>query len=156
MEPVLKHHKGFSLFEVLIALFVLAVGLLGLAHLQLTTLKNIQSAEFRSQASILAADIFDKMRANQPAARAGNYNFAFNDDEPVAPNSVADFDLIDWLGAVSASLPQGSGSIVCPNFNLGADFICQITIRWTETQIGDADSDYGELGQSEFIFSGAI
>ncbi|EMR14303.1 type IV fimbrial biogenesis protein PilV [Methylophaga lonarensis MPL] len=156
MAPVLRHQKGFSLFEVLIALFVLAVGLLGLAHLQLTTLKNVQSAEFRSQASILAADIFDKMRANQPAARAGNYNFAFDDDAPVAPDTVAEFDLIDWLGAVSTSLPQGSGAIGCPNFNPGADFICQITIRWNETQIGDADTDYGELGQSEFIFSGAI
>lgn len=203
MAPVLKQQTGFSLFEVLVALFVLSVGLLGLAHLQLTTLKHAQTAEFRTQASILAADILDKMRTNQAAARAGEFNTDFgnlavsppprvispspalmpleddrgdlgdmdrsggNSNLPIGINpdsrdptesngSPAQADLALWLERIEQSLPQGEGAIDCPSVPAAEVLICQVTLRWVETQIGDADDEYGELGYSEFSFSGAI
>ena len=57
-------NAGFTLIEVLIAMLVLAVGLLGLAGLQATSLRNNQSAYNRSQATQLAYDLADRMRAN--------------------------------------------------------------------------------------------
>ena len=60
----MKTNTGFTLIEVLIAMLVLAVGLLGLAGLQATSLKNNQSAYNRSQATQLAYDMADRMRAN--------------------------------------------------------------------------------------------
>ena len=60
----MKKNTGFTLIEVLIAMIILAVGLLGLAGLQATTLKNNQSAYNRIKATQLAYDIADRMRAN--------------------------------------------------------------------------------------------
>jgi type IV pilus assembly protein PilV len=56
---------GFSLVEVLIALVVLGFGLLGYALLQTMTLRFTQSANHRTQATTLAYDLLDQMRANR-------------------------------------------------------------------------------------------
>lgn len=56
--------RGFSLLEVLIAVVVLAVGLLGVGGLQVLSLKNNHSAYLRSQATFLAYDIIDSIRVN--------------------------------------------------------------------------------------------
>ncbi|MCK5830700.1 MAG: type IV pilus modification protein PilV [Methylococcales bacterium] len=58
------NNKGFTLIEVLIAMFVLAFGLIGLAAVQMTGLRNNLSAHNRIQATILAYDMADRMRAN--------------------------------------------------------------------------------------------
>ena len=60
----MKTHSGFTLIEVLISMLILAVGLLGLAGLQATGLRNNLSAYNRSQATQLAYDMADRMRAN--------------------------------------------------------------------------------------------
>ena len=56
--------SGFSLLEVLIAIVVTSIGLLGLAAMQATGLRNNHSAYHRSQATVLAYDIADRMRSN--------------------------------------------------------------------------------------------
>ena len=62
----MNKNTGFTLIEVLIAMLVLAVGLLGLAALQASSLRNAQSAYNRSLATELAYDLADRMRANIP------------------------------------------------------------------------------------------
>ena len=62
--------RGFTLLEVLIAVMLLAVGLLGLAGLQAVSLRNNHSAYLRSQATMLTYDIIDSMRTNRSAAQA--------------------------------------------------------------------------------------
>lgn len=66
--------KGLSLLEVLVSLVLLSIGLLGLAGLQATALKSGHSASMRSQATILAYDILDEMRANSIQASAGSFD----------------------------------------------------------------------------------
>ena len=56
---------GFTLIEVLVSVFILAVGLLGFAALQLTAINNNQEGYFKSQATIIAQDIASRMRANR-------------------------------------------------------------------------------------------
>ncbi len=63
-----RQAAGFSLIEVLIALVVLALGLLGFALLQTLNLRYTQSANYRTQAANLAYDLLDQMRANRFAA----------------------------------------------------------------------------------------
>lgn len=140
--------KGFSLLEVMIAVFVLGIGLLGLAHLQVTTLKHNESAYSRSQASILASDIFDRMRANQTAARAGDYNLAADDDPPITPNTIAEMDIAEWLSNLDTFLPSGDGSISCDPCTAGSLFI--VTVQWVEAQ------DNGSRGISTFDYVGAL
>lgn len=146
--------RGFTLLEVMVAVFVLAIGLLGMAHLQITSLKHNQSAEFRTQAALLSADMLDRMRANREAAQNGNYAIAIGDNPPNNTNTIADADIVEWLNNLSQSLPNGTGEIACGAFNANSEFVCDITISWTETQ-NDGD-DYGELGTSTFTISGAI
>ena len=65
---------GFSLIEILVAIVVISLGLLGLAGLQAASLRNNQVAYFRSIASQQAYDMMDRMRVNLAGVRAGNYN----------------------------------------------------------------------------------
>jgi type IV pilus assembly protein PilV len=64
--------NGFSLIEVLIALLILAIGLLGTASLMLTSMKSNQSAYQRSQANWLAYDMAERMRLNRDLATSGD------------------------------------------------------------------------------------
>jgi type IV pilus assembly protein PilV len=63
-----RSSEGFSMVEVLVSVLVLSIGLLGLAGLQASSLRNSQSAYFRSQATEMAYDIADRMRANLAGA----------------------------------------------------------------------------------------
>ena len=108
---------GFTLVEVLIALVVLSIGLLGLAGLQSTGLRFNQSATMRSHATQLAYDMSDRMRANIAAADAGSY-LGSSAAAPAAvanchtgagcssANMAAD-DLSTWNQAVQRYLPGG-------------------------------------------------
>ena len=63
-----RRQTGFSLIEVMIAILVLGVGLLGFAMLQTMNLRFTQSANYRTQATNLAYDLLDQMRANRHLA----------------------------------------------------------------------------------------
>ena len=56
---------GFTLIEVLVALLIVALGMLGNAMLQLQGMKNSNDAYIRSQVGIIAFEIADKIRANR-------------------------------------------------------------------------------------------
>ncbi|HBA32699.1 MAG TPA: type IV pilus modification protein PilV, partial [Gammaproteobacteria bacterium] len=99
--------KGFTLLEVLIALVILSVGLLGLAGLQTTGLRNNHSAYLRSQATLLAYDITDRIRANK--ANLNAYALALSASAP-SGTSVAETDLNEWLTNVENRLPEGDAS----------------------------------------------
>ncbi|WP_179061166.1 type IV pilus modification protein PilV [Pseudomonas taiwanensis] len=64
--------RGFTLIEVLIALLVLAIGLLGMATLMMTSMKSNQSSFQRNQAVTLAYDFAERMRLNKTRATTTN------------------------------------------------------------------------------------
>lgn len=114
----MNRSTGFTLIEVLVAVLVLAVGLLGLAGLQATGLKNNQSAYNRSQATQLAYDLADRMRANI-AGIATYTNPASAASVPACLTTVgcsvgdmAANDLYEWNTVIGNTLPSGLG-IVC-------------------------------------------
>ncbi len=100
--------RGFTLIEALIALLVLSIGLLGVAAMQLASLQANNGAFQRTQATFLAQDIADRMRANRTAALAGAYDFALGDGAPVAPATIAEEDILAWKTRLAATLPQGA------------------------------------------------
>ncbi len=112
----IRRCDGLTLIEVLIALIVLSVGILGLATLQTASLNFNNSASQRTQATVLAYDMADKMRANRQAALAGDYDTALEDPPPAcaAPavvGTVAAQDVSSWRMALACRLPLATGSI---------------------------------------------
>ncbi len=98
-------HSGFTLIEVLVALSVMAVGLLGMAALQLQGLRGTHDAALRTQAVILATDAVECLRVN---ARTGSDVCGVSACEPP---SLSDTELSDWRQRLADRLPQGEGNI---------------------------------------------
>jgi len=119
--------RGFTLVEALVALLVLSIGLLGVAALQLSSLRANNSASSRSQATFLAYDIADRMRANRTQASA--YAIGFGDATAAAPGTVAEKDLQGWLTRVTGSLGAGAQAQVQ---DLGASNFA-IRLRWNDS-----------------------
>lgn len=101
--------QGFTLLEVLVAMLVLSIGLLGLAGLMASSLKNSHSAYQRTQATWMVYDALDRMRANRQVALAKGYNLALG-ASPGGSGLAAD-DLSEWNAALTNALPAGKGSI---------------------------------------------
>jgi type IV pilus assembly protein PilV len=134
---MMKHRKfdvtrrrrvsGFSLIEVLVALLVLAIGLLGLAALQAQGLRFNHDAYVRTTATHMASGIIDRMRVNRN--NVAPYTAApappFNCDPTVS--SIA-MDLECWYDGLSRSLPGGAGVITA---NATANFY-DVTVRWVD------------------------
>jgi type IV pilus assembly protein PilV len=148
-----RFSKGFTLLEVLIALLVFSIGLLGLAGMQLQGLKYSHSSYLRSQANLLAYDILDRMRSNRAEADAGTYNMslgetfaATNCTGLVACSStqMAIFDKFEWKQALSQRLPKGDGSVSIPNASVIPQVVL-ITVQWR-----DDKDDTNQLAVQQF------
>ena len=72
---------GFTLLEVLIAVVVFAIGLLGIAGLQVAGLRFTHGSQLRAVATMQAESMADRMRANMTGVRNGDYNV---DDMPTS------------------------------------------------------------------------
>lgn len=132
--------RGVGLIEVMVALVVLSIGLLGVANLQLSGLRMTQEAYFHSQAAVLAQDIIDRMRANPAAVADGAYardSFAEQEEAPrcapvVLAGSVAAQDLALWTQRLACALPAGDGTVV-----RRSDGVIRVTIRWRTREDGE-------------------
>ena len=71
-----------SLLEVMIAVVVFSVGLIGVASLMLTSMRNNDATLSRTQSTILANEMYEKIRANLPGATAGYYTIAMESALP--------------------------------------------------------------------------
>ena len=121
-----RRDSGFSIIEVLVALLVLAIGLLGLAALQAQGLRFNHDAYVRTQATQLAYDIIDRMRANR--ANAGAY-MAGDPGIGCDPTDASiNMDLSCWYESLDAALPGGDGVITA---NATANFF-DVTVRWVD------------------------
>jgi len=148
--------RGFTLVEILVTVVLVSVGLLGVAALQLTTLRGNQDAYVRSQASVLASDILDRMRVNPFGFRTDAYKVTFNGTGD--PATRAGKDLKDWQDEIDRSLPgtdeESAGQVDRTYDDTTRRHIVTITIQWRERGEGagaaeadDTDGADGELRQ---------
>ncbi|GAB2491195.1 type IV pilus modification protein PilV [Arenimonas alkanexedens] len=123
-----RSQVGASLLEVLIAVLILAIGLLGIAALQSLTLKNTQGSSERSAAVIQSYAMLDMMRANRNEAIARRYDTGWQcaaPDDPAASRVAG--DMSRWIGQLKESL----GDSACGQIDCGA-VNCSIGVRWTD------------------------
>lgn len=104
--------SGFTLLEVLIAILVLSIGLLGLAGLMASSIRNNHSAYQRTQATWLAYDMIDRMRVNRASAIGAtvDYNIAIG-TATSGSSGLAGTDVTGWKTTVANALPAGDGSV---------------------------------------------
>lgn len=158
MSHLSKAQSGFTLLEVLVAIVVLSLGLLGLAGLQAASLRNNQTAYYRGIATQQAYDMADRIRANLAGVRAGNYsNLAgLPGANPncfaavCTPANIAIADHRQWNTVNRALLPAGGGTVVCEDGAAGAgctaatgNWVFNITVTWNErTEAGVAGQSF--------------
>lgn len=143
--------SGFTLLEVLVAMLVLSIGLLGLAGLMASSMRNNQSAYHSTQATWLAYDILDRMRANSTGALAGAYGAANALGAPAncstaAPSgSIAAQDIGGWKNMIACALPQGDGAITVTPANRQV----RITVQWNDSRATNGISNQQLIVESQ-------
>lgn len=147
--------KGFTLLEVMIAVLVLSIGLLGLAALQAYAMRNNQSAAYRTQATNLAVQMLDQIRSHRGAGGAGEDGrshpnvrrlidgwdetafWAGNGESPAEHcgegGDALRCDRARWGRALSTQLPNGRARISFAGITGGADSgLVTIEICWSD------------------------
>jgi type IV pilus assembly protein PilV len=138
-QPGPRRIHGVGLIEVLVAVAVLAFGLLGIAALQATALKNGQSSYQRSQAVTATYSILDRMRANRAVALIGGYDIPRTCVAPGAGDQAAN-DLRAWIQGMQDPSVLGEdacGSIDCQLS--GSVTKCKIIVEWDDSRATAGD-----------------
>ncbi|GAB7528831.1 type IV pilus modification protein PilV [Pseudomonas sp. 3A(2025)] len=133
-----------TLIEVLVSLLVLAIGLLGAAAIQINALKYTDSSTMSSQASFIAYDMMDRIRANVDGNAAANgstnvlatYALSSLSAAPVASNNARDRDLADFrTNIIAFASDSGANSNIVVNKP-----VVTITVTWDETRAASASA----------------
>lgn len=128
---VLRQIQGVGLIEVMVSVLILAVGMLGIAAMQATALRNSQSALERSQGVINTYAIIDAMRANVVEARANRYALARTCTVPTAGASLESKDINFWMENLQKNLGDATcGTITCDGSR------CIVAVEWNDTRGG--------------------
>jgi type IV pilus assembly protein PilV len=130
-----RRASGFTLIEVLVAVLVLSIGLLGLASLQATSLRFNTDSSAQTLATYLANDMADRMRAN--VNQAPNYPNQGAQADPTcysggcSPTQMAGNDIAEWTNALVQNLPAGQGTITAAGGG-----VYTIRVMWDERRDG--------------------
>ncbi len=137
--------RGVGLIEVLVAVLILSLGLLGMAGLQANALKANQSSYARTQAVMLSYYMMDAMRADGTTAKTGAYNtdttYAAGEEIEKAcditdfpDNTLADNTREHWIDSLKENL--GKDDSTCGAIFCDADGNCTIQITWDDSRAG--------------------
>lgn len=127
---VRARQAGFTLVEVLIALIVLSIGMLGIAALYLESLRASRSALYRTQAVTLASDIADRIRSNRDPVGAYDCDGRCEADE--GGDAIAIADLNAWRATVETQLPEGTCNVTFTVAAANEPDIYVVAVNWTE------------------------
>ena len=128
------------MIEVLVTMIIISLGLLGQASLLALSSKANNSAFMRSQATLLAYDILERLRLNRNLAVAGSFNINFaasgadpSDNVP-SGTAIQNVELRNWKTNIEQALSSGDGQV-----NVDGNGNVTINIRWSEVAKGASD-----------------
>lgn len=140
----MNKQQGFSLVEVLVTMLVVSIGLLGIAGIIVNSMKNNMSSQSRTQATVLANDIIDRMRANRSVAESSPYPYNITlAATPDASAGVPGADLAEWRSAVAAAVPSGLGAVSVD----AASRNVTVTIQWNDRRASSNGASVGLAAQ---------
>ena len=141
---------GFSLVEVLVALVIIGIGMLGIAKLQALAYASTGTSALRSLAALQASSMASAMHANRNYWSVLPPAFSYQFTPTAAPvttdatltgagcsnacaaGPLAAYDVQQWVAAINAILPNATGTISCPTNN---PVSCMIQLTWGESNV---------------------
>lgn len=141
--------QGFSLIELLVAVVILAVGILGIAGLQVVALQQNRGALYRAEATMLANDIMDRIRVNTDMT----YTTLIDQAPPTAtdcrsnnctPGELVDYDIAEWKCSINHLDADGNPYAICNTLSIEGTMpdgaasidntgdVYKVTIQWTD------------------------
>lgn len=160
---LLKPQRGITLIESLVAIVVMALGILGILGVQMRTLTDTQTSVRRAQAIRLIEDMGERMKANPSAlANLNSYvtNFAATPTVPDCSGgctaaNLATYDVAVWKRTVRENLPLGKASIfVAPGETNGNRRQLGVIVAWRENE-RDGMSDTDKAAINATLTAGA-
>ncbi len=133
-----SRQRGFSLIEVLIALIIMSVGMLGIASLYVQSMQAGRTSLFRHHAVMLAGDVADRIRANRTAgavyttpdgADMGCIDGGVNCNAP----AMAMHDILIWETQARDTLPNGDVVVLFDNAVNPPEYTIRVT--WAEAGV---------------------
>jgi len=135
-HPGLRAQRGVGIIEILVAVLVLSIGLLGLAGLQMRTLRSSESALERGVAVFESHAIVDAMRADRANAISNLFNLALTAPAPTG-STFRERALAAWRSNLTSSLGAGAtGQVLCN----GA--ACAIIVQWDDSRVTGGTATY--------------
>jgi type IV pilus assembly protein PilV len=132
----MRAQRGVGIVEIMVAVLVLSIGLLGLAGLQMRTLRNNESALERGVAVFETHAIVDAMRADRANAINNLYNIAFTDAAPTG-STFRELALAAWRSNLLTSLGAGAtGKVLCNGP------LCTIEVQWDDSRVNGGIASY--------------
>lgn len=144
----IRQQQGFTLLEVMIAAFVLAVGMLGSSAMMLRGLQEADVTNSESIVAQVAMNMAERMRGNITGVEANNYdNLIADANTPVdcsvlcSPANVALYHAYMWGIELEDLLPNSNPTAKVVADDPGvADSVYRITINWDDDQRVDAET----------------
>jgi type IV pilus assembly protein PilV len=142
---------GFSLVEVLVALVIIGIGMLGIAKLQALAYASTSTSALRSLAALQASSLASAMHANRNywSVVSPGFQFQFTGNTITATTDntltgtqcssgcaagpLAAYDVWKWLSAVNSVLPNATGLVSCPATT--GPVTCGIQLGWNESNV---------------------
>lgn len=134
--PDVSRQAGVGLVEIMIAVVVLALGILSIVALQTRAVVDTGDAAMRSVATIASYSILEAMRVLPASARAGAYNGTVSANACPDPGTLIQNQLHSWcqsLGMALVRAPTTQGKVDCTTKG-----VCTVTVIWTDTRSGTA------------------
>ncbi|MBA57215.1 MAG: type IV pilus modification protein PilV [Pseudomonadales bacterium] len=151
-NQISNRQTGVGLIEVLVAVLVLTIGILGMVALQTKALQFNQESVYTSQALMMAYEMTDRMRANKGSQLDYLVDYGSNvianadcESSDCSPSQMAKFDAAAWKSAIEVNLPSGDGQIAVDNS--GTRPFYTISVRFSDQRL-DSALEGGTAGAS--------
>jgi len=167
----IDQQSGFTLLEILVTVIILAIGLLGIASLQSTSIKLSYDAYLRSQAALLSYDLMDRVRSNpnesysfdtitSGSIPSGDPTACISVSTDCSPTAIASADMVAWFEQASSVFADGKFSLRQTPTSTATMRQYEIKINWQDRyevedaqgSVDQADNPSVNNNRAEFVF----